>query len=173
MLASYRQKARAQRGGKWGNSPPPNRKNCCRKMVLFPKTIFSNIFQIKSKNKIKIQYFYRIFINNFQIYLKISQQLGFFVQTREKSTHGLLNFLKHMLNECIFRNYLNFLKISKNCDFCPNAQKFNAWFVTFFEKYAKIMRFRNFLKKFFQNFRKVFPPKKILAMPMHIVTNVH
>ena len=26
--------------GKGGNSPPPNRKNCCRKMVLFPKALF-------------------------------------------------------------------------------------------------------------------------------------
>ena len=31
---------------------------------------------------------------SFGIFLKISQQFAFFVQTREKLTHGLLNFLK-------------------------------------------------------------------------------
>ena len=54
--------------------------------------------------------------------------------------------------------YQNFSKISQNfstiCAFRPNARKINAWFVKLFEKYAKIMDFRNFLKKFFENLRK-------------------
>ena len=36
-------------------------------------------------------------------------------------------------------------------------EKSNAWFVKFFEKFAKIIHFRNFLKKFlkiFENFPK-------------------
>ena len=41
--------------------------------------------------------------------------------------------------------YLKFSNISQNfptiCGFRPNARKSNAWFVKFFEKYAKIMRF--------------------------------
>ena len=54
--------------------------------------------------------------------------------------------------------YQKFSKFSENfstvCVFRPNAQKINAWFVKYFEKYAKIMHFSNFLKKTFQNFRK-------------------
>ena len=38
--------------------------------------------------------------------------------------------------------------------FRPNARKFNAWFVKFFEKYAKIMDFSQFSYEFFENFRK-------------------
>ena len=70
-------------------------------MVLFPKalfllSIFKKIKIIKIKNK-KIQFFYRIFIKQFQNFLKISQQFVFFVQTRQKLTHALLNFYENML----------------------------------------------------------------------------
>ena len=51
------------------------------------------------------------------------------------------------------------------CVFCPTTQKFNACFVKLFEKYAKIMQFRNLLMKFFQNFRSV-PPEEILPTPI-------
>ena len=40
------------------------------------------------------------------------------------------------------------------CGFPPNARKINSWVVNFFEKYAKMMHFCNFLKTFFANFRK-------------------
>ena len=82
-------------------------------MMLFPKALF--LVTNFRKNKKIIQFFYRIFIQKFQYFLKISQQFVFFVQTRKKWTHSLLNV---------------------------------------FEKYAKIMHFRNFLKKNFQDFRK-------------------
>ena len=51
-----------------GEFPPPrNRKNCCRKLVLFPKAL------------IGIQFFIRIFSKIFQNFLKISQQFAFMV----------------------------------------------------------------------------------------------
>ena len=108
-----------------------------------------------------------MFFQNFQNFLKISQQFAFFVQTREKINAWFVNFLEKYAKIMHFRNFLknffkifeNFLKISKILCFCPNSQKINAWFVKFFEKYAKIMRFRNFLKKVFENFRKLFPRK--------------
>ena len=67
--------------GKGGKSPPRNRKNCCRKMVLFPKVLFLvTNFRKNNKNKNKkIQFFYRIFIKKFQNFFKISQQFVFFV----------------------------------------------------------------------------------------------
>ena len=40
------------------------------------------------------------------------------------------------------------------CVFRPTAQKPNASFVKLFEKYAKIMHFRNFIKKRFEIIRK-------------------
>ena len=44
--------------------------------------------------------------------------------------------------------YEKLSKFSQNfptiCVFRPNSQKFNAWFVKFFEKYAKIMHFSQF-----------------------------
>ena len=52
-----------------------------------------------------------------------------------------------------------FSKFPINCLFCPNAQKINAWFVKFIEKYAKDNAFfaiflRN-LFKIFENFLKI------------------
>ena len=38
------------------------------------------------------------------------------------------------------------------CVFRQNARKFNAGFVPFFENYARIMDFRNFLKKYSESF---------------------
>ena len=51
-----------------------------------------------------------------------------------------------------------FSKFSQNfpiiCVFRPNARKINPLIVNFFEKYAKIMHFSNFLKKFLKIFEK-------------------
>ena len=78
-------------GGR-GKSPPPKPKKLLEKNgVTSEGSIFSNKFP---KIKTKIQFFYRIFIKNF---LKISQQLAYFVQMRGELTQGLLNFLKNML----------------------------------------------------------------------------
>ena len=38
--------------------------------------------------------------------------------------------------------------------FRPKARKSNTWFVKFFWKYAKVMHFKQFLKKSFENFLK-------------------
>ena len=74
-------------GGEHRESPPPrNGKNCCRKMMLFPKTLF---LATTFPKIVKIQFSYWIFIKNFQKFLKIFQLFVFFVQTREKLTHGL------------------------------------------------------------------------------------
>ena len=43
---------------------------------------------------------------NFQNFLKISQQLGFFVQTREKLTQDFWNFVENMVKQCIFCYFL-------------------------------------------------------------------
>ena len=88
--------------------PPRNGKNCCRKMILFPKALFlATTFRKIVKNSI------------FQ-----------------------LNF------------YQKFSKISQNFPtirvFRPNARKIkNAWFVKFFEKYAKIMHYLLFSYEIF------------------------
>ena len=105
---------RAEPGGR--RKSPRNRKNSCRKMVLFPKALFlvTNLRK-EIKNK-KIQFFYRIFIKNFQ----------------------------------------NFHSISQQCVFSTNAQKINAQFANFFEKYAKIMHFLQFSEETFSKFSKVF-----------------
>ena len=63
-------------------------------MVFFPKALFL-VTIFKNKNKIHIQFFNRIFITNFQSFLIIFQEFAFFVQTREKLVHGLLNFWKY------------------------------------------------------------------------------
>ena len=83
----------------------------------------------------------------------------FFVQTREKLTHGFLTFLEKYAKIMFFAIFLrNFLKVlSKfpiNCVFRLNGQKWKAWFAKSFEKYAKKSIFSNFLKKFFCFFEK-------------------
>ena len=73
----------------------------------------------------------------------------FFVQTQEKLTHGLVNFLKNMLKQCSFSNFLkkffeNFLKIS----------------------YAKIMHFSQFSYEILlKTFEKCPPRKKSWLRP--------
>ena len=62
------------------------------------------------------------------------------------------NFLK--------KTFGNFLKISKHSVIIPNEQDFSACFVTYAEKYAKIMRFSQFLTNFLK-FSKTVPPRKI------------
>ena len=69
----YRHQGRSQ-GGKGEIPPPPKPKNCCRKMVLFPKALFLvTNFQKKIKNKnkkIKNSIFLRTFIKKFQNFKK-------------------------------------------------------------------------------------------------------
>ena len=56
-------------------------------------------------------------------------------------------FLRNLLK--IFEIFSKFPII---CVFRPNAQKTNAGFVRFFQKYAKICIFSNFRKQLFENF---------------------
>ena len=63
-------------------------------MVLFPQALF---LVTHFRKKEKIQFSYRIFIKKFQNFPKISQQFGFYVQTRKKLTHSWLTYLKNML----------------------------------------------------------------------------
>ena len=71
--------------GNTGNVPPRNWINCCRKMMLFPVALFlATAFPKIDKNSIFLMNFYQ----NFQNFLKISQQFVFFVQTREKLTRA-------------------------------------------------------------------------------------
>ena len=81
--------------------------------MLFPKALFlASAFPTVAKNSILNW----IFIKIFQDFLKNSKQFVVGVQTNEKLTHVLLNFL---------------------------------------EKYTKIMDFRNFSNKLFENFLKI------------------
>ena len=66
---------RSQGGEHAERSPPPrNRKNCCRKMMLFAKALFlATNFTKLAKNSI----FYWIFIKNFQTFSKIPNNLYF------------------------------------------------------------------------------------------------
>ena len=87
----------------------------------------------------------------------------FFVQTRKKLTQSLLDLQKYLLNNAFFANFLRYLlKYSQNyptiCVFSPNARKINAWFVNFFEKWAKIIHFLQFFQEIFLQIFDTFPP---------------
>ena len=80
-------------GGNTGNFPPPrNRKNCCRKMVLFPKALFlATTFPKLAKNL-------NFLLNFYQKFSKFSQNfptICFFVQTREKLTRCFKIYVQH------------------------------------------------------------------------------
>ena len=82
-------------------------------MMLFPKGIVLATKIVKSFPKIvKNQFWYWIFIKKFQKFLKISQQVVFFVQTREKLTHGLFNFFWKICSDNAFLAI--FLKFFEN-----------------------------------------------------------
>ena len=110
-------------GGEKNIPPSRNRKNCCRKIVLFPKALFLviNFRKIKLKIKIKIQFFYIIFIKTF----KFSQQFSFIFQTREKLTHGLLNSFEKYAKIMHFLQFFkeNFLKMFNKLCFSSKRAK--------------------------------------------------
>ena len=91
--------------------PPETEPIVVKNSVISEGSIISNKF---SKIKIKIQFFYRSFMKNFQNFLEISQPFAFFVQTPRKITS--VNFLKNMLKQWIFSNFLkNLFKIFEKC----------------------------------------------------------
>ena len=84
----------------------------------------------------------------------------------------------------LFEIFENFLKISKECVFRPNAQKLNVGFVKFFDKYAQKSIFSNFINKIFipflkfcWKFRKIFSKifrnfvENFLEILLHIFEN--
>ena len=65
---------------------------------------------------------------------------------KENDKFIVTNFPKIIKISIFLLNFLHkFSKFSQNnltiCVFRPNARKFNAWFVKFFERYANIMHF--------------------------------
>ena len=136
-----------QGGRNTGNVPPTEiEKNCCRKMMLFPKALFlERTFPKIVKNSI----FYWIFIKDFQNFLKISQQFVFFFQTRENLTQGFEFLLKLDQNNAFllfskesFENLLK--KFQNNCVFRPKRGNLTQGFFNFFEKSPKIIHFLQF-----------------------------
>ena len=80
----------AARGGNRERPPPEIEKNCCRKMVLFPKVLFlATTFPKLTKISIFLLNFYQQFSQNFQT-MSVSSQ------TREKVTHDLINSYENM-----------------------------------------------------------------------------
>ena len=81
----------AARGGEHGerSTPPPKLKNCCRKMMLFPKALFlATTFPKTDKNSIFLMNFY-------QKISKFSQNfptICIFRPNARKITAGFLNF---------------------------------------------------------------------------------
>ena len=77
LLTLLQGRSQGGKGGKF--PPPPNRKNCCRKMVLFPKALFlvTNIRKkIKNKNK-KFNFSIEFSSKNFKIFSKFPNNLCF------------------------------------------------------------------------------------------------
>ena len=97
----------------------------------------------------KILHFEILHSQNFENFLKNNHQIVFFVQTRKKLTHSLLNFLKNIIKSCIF------LKNFHEFEFFVQTIKKLTRFGKFFEKYAKIIHLCNILKNFFENFHKI------------------
>ena len=64
-----------RRGGTRGTSPPRNWKNCCRKMMLFPKALFlATTFPKIDKNAIFLMNFYQRIFSKFPNNLYISSK---------------------------------------------------------------------------------------------------
>ena len=89
-----------------GFKTPRNGKNCCRKIMLFPKFLFLATYFPRKQRKIQI--FHCIF-------LKISKTIVFFVQTRENLPRGFELFWQNRRKYSIFGNFLQefFCKFSK------------------------------------------------------------
>ena len=114
-------------GGNTGNVPPPEiEKNCCRKMMLFPKALFlATTFPKIDKNSIFLMNFYQkiskipnnAFFSIFSRKLlkmlsKIPQRIMVLVKTLENLTQAFEIFLKIDQNKAFFVLFSKkFLKI--------------------------------------------------------------
>ena len=136
---------------------PRTRKDCWRNFI--------NRF---SKKSIKIEFFYWIF--KFQIF----QIICVFGPNARTGNAWFVNSFYHMPKSCSFGNFLKRLfeklrnfsqSFQKSVFFVQTRKKFNALFAKFFEKYAKIMHFCNFLRKFFWKFSE----KLLRLKPLQIL----
>ena len=104
------QKDQWRTDGSWSgsNAPTPNRKDCCRKMILFPNALFLATDNLKIE---KIQFFYWIFHRD----VFFPTKLLVFVETLENVSHGFEKDFQNWLKYCIFCNFLkeSFGKFSK------------------------------------------------------------
>ena len=139
-------------GGPQGTFPPPtpkSKKLLKKNGVISEGSIFATTFLKLAKNSIFLLNFYK----NFQKFLNVSQQFVFFVQTAKNEHIGLLNFLKNMLKQWIFCNFIQksfgkfrkFLRISHRfVFFVQTAKNQRIGLLIFNEKYPKIMHFQQF-----------------------------
>ena len=136
----------AWKGGEHGNAPAPQKSEKMLKKsgVIFQGSIFSNNF---SRNNRKIIFFYWLFFEILQNFLKIFSTICVFrPNSRKLNPWFLKNFANYakiyilLIFSDFFETFLkNFPKISQNCTkisqkfptlcvFRPNAQKLSAWF---------------------------------------------
>ena len=109
------------------NPPPPTGKNCCRKMMLFPKFLFlaTNFLNI-DKNSI-------ILLNFHQKFSKFSQNFPTICGFRPNARKINACFVKYFENSAKimhFRKFLekNFSKLPSNLGVSRNVRKMNAWY---------------------------------------------
>ena len=103
-------------GGVRGFNPAPPRtwKNCCRKMMVFPKALFlATTFR---KNRYKFNFSIAFSSKIFKSFSKISLPIVFFVQTRKNLTHSFEIFWKIGKNNAFlqfsYEFFANFRKFS-------------------------------------------------------------
>ena len=72
----------------------------------------------------KIQFVYRVFIKNFQSFLKISQQFAFFAQNAKTFNAWFFNFVEKYAKIIYLCNFLQ--------NFFGNFRKFSKSFTTMF-----------------------------------------
>ena len=147
-------------GGVWGVwTPPRTGKNCCRKMMLFPKFLFfaTNF----PKNRYKFNFSIEFSSKRFKIFSKFPQPIVFFVQTRENLTHGFVIYLQNRRKYSSFCNFLrelfeNFRKFSKFPQpivfFVQTRENLTHGFVISLQNRRKYSSFCNFLRELFENF---------------------
>ena len=147
-----------RRGGVGGSNPPPNRKKMLQKNdVITEVSIFSNKF---SQKQIKIQFFYCIFIKDFQNFLKISPTNCVFRPNAQKFNAWFGNFFAKQAKIQHFLQFSsgNFCKFSQNFPkqlcFSSKRENLTRGFVISLQNRRKYSSFCTFLREFFANFRK-------------------
>ena len=123
-ILSHIKMAYAGGGGVWGFEPPPRTgKNCCRKMMLFPKFLFlATNFQ---QNRYKFNFSIEFSIKKFQNFLKISPTNCVFRPNARKFNAWFCNFFAKQAKIQKFLHFSSgiFCKFSKNF---PNQLCFSS-----------------------------------------------